>query len=486
MESFNRRKFLKYLGAAGVASCLPNFSSRTFADTDQKPNILLIHADDLGWADVDFNAPHDWYETPHINALKEAGMNFTNGYAACAVCAPTRAALMTGRYPTRTGITNFIARIGPENEDGYTGTPSQEYLTPINYKFLEPEEVTIAEALKPAGYATCHLGKWHLGVLAEQLPDEQGFDTQKNAECWVDYYDPYKKCESLPSRKEGEYLTDRLTDEAVDFMRTAHRSDSPFFIYLAHHAVHTPIHGKKEYVEYFQNKPKPQGWEHLNPTYAAMIKSLDDSVGKLVAELENLDITDKTMVIFTSDNGGHQPVADNSPLREGKRWPYEGGIREPWIFKYPGVIKAGTSCDTPICSVDVMPTLCELTKTKSLDDIEIDGVSLWPLLKQSSDINERCLFWHFPHYLTDYTGAISPYTIVRKGPWKLIKWWDSNKPLELYNLDKDISEENNLADVNSKKTRQLYETLHKWLKDIEAKVPIKNPEYKKPGPKNSN
>ncbi|OXU14028.1 sulfatase [Sedimentisphaera salicampi] len=482
-----RREFFKCIGAFGAVCLSPQLSlSENAAEGLSKPNIVLMHIDDLGWADVDYKAPHDYYETPNIDALKQSGMEFNNGYAAAALCSPTRAALMTGRYPARTGVTNFISRPNvTENPEGYISSASMEYKTPKRYQFLELEEVTIAEILAPAGYDTYHLGKWHLGTSEPYTPDKQGFEVQMMGECHRDYFDPYD-CDSLPDRKEGEYLTDRLTDEAEALMRTSRDKGKPFFLHLAHHAVHTPIRARQDYIDYFKAKPKPSGWEHLDHVYAAMIKSVDDSVGDIISKIDELGISENTFVVFTSDNGGHQPVSDNTPLREGKRWPYEGGIREPWIFKWDGVIQRGSVCEYPICSIDVLPTLCDLAGVDLPSKVDIDGVNITPLLKQQQQLPQRDLFWYFPHYISDYTGEIAPFAVIRSGKWKMIRWYDSHKPSELYNLNADLSETNDCAGLYPEKVLEFELRIERWIMEVDAKRPLKNENYDdgRPGKEN--
>ena len=333
MPENSRRNFIKVLGLGAAAIAAPSAVTNLTAQNKDKPNIVLILVDDLGWADVGCYGS-TYYETPNVDRLAREGMKFTDGYAACAVCSPTRAAVLTGRYPARTGITDWIRAswqgtklpADKKNPSGYTGSAKQQVLCPRNPYWMEHEEVTLAEALKPAGYTSCHIGKWHLG-LKDWYPESQGFDINIGG-CDFGhpptYFDPYERGEwkinNLPSRKEGEYLTDREGDEAANFI--SKHKDKPFFLYYAPYAVHTPIQGRKDLVEKYKNKPtnSPQ----KNATYAAMVESMDSAVGKIFDALKDNKIEQETIVIFTSDNGGLMGPTHNAPLRSGKGNPWEG------------------------------------------------------------------------------------------------------------------------------------------------------------------
>ncbi|HID22913.1 MAG TPA: sulfatase, partial [Planctomycetaceae bacterium] len=351
---------------------------RTSGGEERPPNIVLILVDDLGWADVGCYGSV-YHETPHIDRLAREGMKFAQGYAACAVCSPTRASILTGRYPARIGVTDWIHQ-GPNERkaeaeghllEGFVGARSRKLLTPINGAFLPHEEVTLAEMLKPLGYVSCHIGKWHLGGSGwgekSWLPTDQGFDFNIGGTRFGSpgsYYDPFPKGNTYPrtamkARKTGEYLTDREADEAVRFIRK--HKDRPFFLSLAHYAVHAPIQPKKDLLDKYLKKPKTTG--QRCPEYATMVESVDLAVGRIVAVLDGLNLAENTIVVFTSDNGGAShvrcrgiPATDNAPLRLGKGFPYEGGVRVPFVFRWPGRIPAGTVCETPICSIDLVPT----------------------------------------------------------------------------------------------------------------------------------
>jgi len=487
----SRRRFLRSLGtvAAAVTARAPArvlaAAARAGAKRAGRLNVVLILVDDMGWTDLAcFGSKY--YETPHVDGLAAGGMKFTNGYAACAVCSPTRAAVMTGRYPARVGVTDWI-RAGFQGgkalkagESEYVGGARRKVLCPRNPIWMEHSEVTLAEALRPSGYVSCHIGKWHLGPKA-YYPTCQGFDYNIGGCDYgqpPSYFDPYtnrRLAEGIPTlkpRKAGEYLTDREADEAVAFIRK-HR-DRPFFLYMAHYAVHTPLQGKKDLTERYKAKPATN---QKNATYAAMVHSVDDSTGKILAALDACGLADNTIVIFTSDNGGLLGPTHNAPLRAGKGHPYEGGIRVPVIVRWPGAVAPGSTCDVPVTSVDYFPTLLAATGVQPPDGVVIDGEDLTPLLKQTGPLRRGAIYWHFPHY----RGSIYPYSIIRAGDWKLLKRY-AGRPFELYNLKDDLSEKTDLAEKMPQKVKELDKRLTAWLKHTGAKVPRPNPDYK-PAPR---
>ena len=481
-----RRDFLKTvsLGTAGITG-LGTFFSCSSLTKNKRPNFILINVDDLGWRDLGCFGS-SYYETPYIDRLASQGMKFTNAYASCAVCSPTRASIMTGRYPARIGVTDWIHHLDKKgkiaweegkNPTDYTGGKKRQLLCPPNPYWMELDEVTIAEVLRSAGYITCHIGKWHLGYEA-WFPDKQGFEINiGGGEIGQPptYFDPYYLNEQRPNipalstRKKGEYLTGRESDEAVKFLKE--HTDQPFFLNMCHYAVHTPLQAKKELIARYEGKEKTN---QTNAIYAAMIESVDQAVGRIMTTMEELGLSNKTLLIFTSDNGGLQDYAtDNAPLRAGKGYPYEGGIRVPLIIHWPRLVEAGMVCDVPVTSVDFFPTICEAAGLKFPEDRIIDGESLLPLLKHKGSLKRRAIFWHFPHY----RGKIVPYSIIRKGDLKLIKRYEG-KPFELFNLKEDLSEERDLSGRIPEKVKELDAELRAWLKDTNAKLPRKNPDYR--------
>ena len=477
------------LCALGILAAAMAAASMGAADADaagngrRPPNFVIILVDDLGWTDLGCQGS-TYYQTPQIDRLAAHGMRLTNGYAACAVCSPTRASIQTGRYPARLGVTDWIrARfqggiIGPDGKSpsGYTGGPSQKLLCPENALFMELDEITLAEALKPAGYVSCHIGKWHLGQEAH-FPEKQGYDVNIGG-CDLGqppgYFDPYKAKQplyafpNLPPRKAGEYLTDREADEAVAFLR-AHK-DKPFFLNMCHYCVHTPLQGKKDVVAKYNARPKTN---QKNAVYAAMVESVDDATGKILAALDELGIADRTVVIFTSDNGGLLGSTDNAPLRSGKGFPYEGGIRVPWIVRWPGAVKPGSTSSVPVSSIDILPTLLELAGAPLPKDRPIDGLSLVPLLKQSGTLDRRDLFWHYPHYRFP-RGTLRHRAFGRLEADQVVP----GRRVELYNLADDLGERNDLAASMPEKVRQLDARLTAWTRSVGAKMPKANPNYR--------
>lgn len=436
-----------------------------------KPNIVFILIDDMGWADGGCFGSK-FYQTPQIDALAASGVRFTSAYAACAVCSPSRAALMTGKYPARLHITDYIP--------GEAVPKDSRFTLPDWLQHLPREETTLATALKKLGYATAHMGKWHLGG-GEFLPQYQGFDTNvAGGEIGhpPSYYWPYgpnseHRVPGLSDRggKKGEYLTDQLTDEALNFIEA--NQDHPFYLNFCHYAVHAPLMGKQELIDEAADRPGADG--QSNKVYYAMLRSVDESVGRIVKKLDELHLTDHTLVIFTSDNGGavhfgKPPATANTPLRNGKGSAYEGGLRVPLIVKLPGVTRAGTVCDTPVITMDFFPTLLELAGADpSASRTAMDGVSFVPLLRGEKETPHRELFWHYPHYWNG--GKVSPYSVAHNGDWKLIRFYETGRE-ELYNIKSDLSETTDLAQANPAKRKELDDRLDAWLKEVNAQMPV--------------
>lgn len=455
-----RRSFLA--GFSGVAGAALGRAAL------RPPNIVFILADDLGYTDLP-SYGSQFHETPNIDRLASSGVRFTNAYAACPVCSPTRASIVTGKCPARTGITNFLIGSHP--------VPYSKVLGVEQRHFLPLEEVTLAETLKSAGYRTGHFGKWHLGGPG-YFPDKQGFDVAFGAQAsTASYFYPgwAGRTDPIPG-VEGEYVTDRLGDEAVRFIRES--KDRPFFSYLPHFAPHVPLEGKKDLVEKYRAKLKP-GMRHNDPVYAAMIQSLDENVGKVLGALEQLNLRSNTLIVFTSDNGGLtapewllKPTTSNWPLREGKGHLYEGGIRVPLIVSGPGV-RGNVVDDTPLSSIDHFPTLNQLAGLPGSASAGVDGASYAHLLAKARKTPDRALFWHYPHY-SNQLGR--PGSAIRLGDYKLIRFHEDNR-LELYDLKKDISESTDLAAKLPEKTRDLASRLDAWLKSVDARFPTPNSNY---------
>ncbi|MEW4490710.1 sulfatase [Thalassoglobus sp. JC818] len=439
----------------------------------EKPNIVFFFIDDLGWTDLGYMGS-EYYETPHIDALAEQSMIFTDAYANAPNCAPSRACLMSGKYTPRHGIYT----VG----DPARGNNKQRKLEPIeNETVLADEFVTIAEALQGNGYTTASMGKWHLG----DDPKTQGFDINIAGREWGSpsgggYHSPYKYPE-LVNEEPGEYLTDRLTTEACNFIKD--NQEGPFFLYLTHYAVHTPIQGKEELVAKYQQKQATEN--HNNAKYAAMVESVDDSVGRVLDVVKECGLDDNTIVLFFSDNGGYGGATSNAPLRGAKGMLYEGGIREPLLIKWPGVTAANQRCSEPVIGIDLYPTLLEMTDTPTPSGVELDGLSLCSLLRDhESSLDRPALFWHFPCYLQgkgDPHGGpfrTTPAGAIRMGNWKLIEWFETGRR-ELYNLESDLGEETDLSKSHPEDLKRLHDAMVEWRNAVNAPIPTTpNPQYR--------
>ena len=438
--------------------------------TTAKPNIVFFLIDDLGWADLGCCGSR-YYETLRIDRLAAQGMRFTDAYAACCACSPTRASILTGKYPARLHLTDWIP--------GVT-RPNTKLLIPDWRKYLPREEVTIAEVLKSAGYASAAVGKWHLGS-EPYFPEHQGFDLNvagSNIGAPRSYFDPYGDRPKIPGGEPNEYLTDRLTDEAVEFIAD-HRSE-PFFLYMSHYAVHTPIQAKADLIAKYKDKPTTDGQK--SPVYAAMVDSVDQSVGQIMDTLDRFELTDRTVVFFFSDNGGlARPTAtNNSPLRSGKGFPFEGGVRVPLIVHWPGVVSSGSVCREVVTSVDFYRTIADIVGAEGpvSNNAGMDGVSLMPLLRETGTFDRDAIYWHYPHY--NPIGGY-PYGAIRDGDWKLIEFYEDNH-VELYNVTDDIGESKDLAAAKPDIAERLREKLHEWRTSVDAQMPRPNPAHRSKPP----
>jgi len=471
--SFGRR-LLTALGCALALTAL----------TADRPNIVFFIADDLGWSDLGCYGS-TFYDTPNLDRLAKEGARFGNAYAACPVCSPTRASLLTGKYPQRTGVTDYIGAAQPEKWNRNTKLLPAPYSTE-----LALSEATLAEKLKEAGYATFFAGKWHLGPEG-RWPEDQGFDVNKGG---IDrggpyggkrYFSPYDN-PRLENGPDGEHLPDRLASEAAKFI--AMNKTKPFLVYLPFYSVHTPLMAREDLRQKYEEKRKRLGLEakwgregerdvrlvQEQAVYAGMVEAMDQAVGKVLAAIEANGVRENTLVLFTSDNGGLATSegwpTSNLPLRAGKGWLYEGGIREPLLVRWPGKVKPGTVVDTPVTSPDFMPTLLAAAGVKAT--AAFDGVNFLPLFA-GQPLPERALFWHYPHY-GNQGGA--PGAAIRRGDWKLIEWFEEGR-IELFNLANDPGEKSDLAGREPERVKALQAELHAWQKDVGAKFPAPNTRY---------
>lgn len=442
-------------------------SLQCFTQNKEKPNIIYINIDDLGWTDLTCYGSL-YYETPNIDRLAKMGIKFTNAYASAANCAPSRASLLSGQYSPRHGIYT----VGTSER----GNTKNRKLIPIqNTKTLHDSIVTIAESLKRSNYITASVGKWHLG----DDPKTQGFDINiggTHAGHPKTYFSPYKN-KNLKDGPKGEYLTDRLTDEAISFLNK--NKSNPFFLYMTYYSVHTPIQGKEELIKKY--KRKKSSLEHKNATYAAMIEAMDTNIGRLINTIEKLNLIEQTIIILTSDNGGLYTVSKQYPLKHGKGSYYEGGIRVPLIMRWDGKIKPQNISNIPVSNIDFYPTILDITKTARNRNQILDGKSLAPILFNKGSFKKRPLFWHFPIYLEASRGynketgrdpyfRTRPGSVIRYGNWKLHQYFE-NGDIELYNLKKDISEQHNLVNSKQKKVNELLDLLNNWRKQTNAPIP---------------
>ena len=450
------------------------------ADVNLRPNIVLIMADDLGWKDLHcYGNPH--VDTPAIDRLAASGMRFTDAYSASPVCTPTRAALMTGRSPARLQITNHAGG----HPSGFR-LPGTDLESAKWTRHLSLEETTLAEHLKTVGYATGFFGKWHLSHRpkgsgapeeASLRPQHQGFDVNVGG-CDFggppSYFAPFK---NPAMNNEGDpYLPDRLAYECLAFIRD--HIDQPFFVCWWNYSVHYPFQAPETLVKKYENRKRETEPDIKNPTYTAMIEGMDHSIGKLITGIGDLGLDDRTLVIFTSDNGGHGRITSHQPLRGNKGNFYEGGIRVPLIVKWPGVIKPDSTCTVPVISTDYYPTLLAMTGQPARPKQHMDGRNLLPLLKQTGTVKRVALYWHYPNYIgAGHPGGARPCSVIRSGDWKLIESFETNR-LELFNLKEDLGEQNDLAAKMPAKAKALQQQLAAWRAEAKVQMPQRNPNYK--------
>ncbi|MEM9526499.1 MAG: sulfatase [Bacteroidota bacterium] len=441
------------------------------AEAPKSPsNIVFILVDDLGWMDLGVQG-NKWYPTPNIDRLAAQGIRFTDAYAASPVCSPSRAAMMSGISGARTGITDFIPGHWRPYEELYVPTNRTQYL-PSSYQ-------TYAESLKEGGYTTAYFGKWHLGWDPQKhSPQAQGFDTAHVQGGWGHFVPPIKFTPKYPKAKEGDYLTDLLTDMTIDFI--TEQQDTNFLVVCSHFAVHVPLEAPDEMVDAAGKRAQPTDRTY-NPTYVAMVEAVDQGVGRILAALDSLGLSESTLVIFGSDNGGLRQIfnksddviaTSNLPLRDEKGTLYEGGIRVPFLLRQPGTIPAGTVSSEPVTGLDLYPTLLVAAQLPAIDSL--DGHALQPLWEVGLSFPERQLFFHYPHY-----HHSRPAAAIREGDYKLIRFFDQEQP-ELYNLKQDIGEKNDLSTTAPEISGRLLADLNHWLSETKAPLPKDNPNFDAP------
>ncbi len=474
----NRRQFLQTAGGVIIGTGMlvhrPLVVEKE-KTAENRPNILFINVDDMGWTDLGFMGS-SYYETPHIDKLASEGRVFTDAYAPAANCAPSRACVFTGQYGPRHGVYT----VGSSER----GSARFRKLIPTpNMKFIGEENITFAALLKEAGYATVHLGKWHISPDPLENGFEVNFGGYEAGHPTAGYFSPYNN-PALSDGPKGEYLTDRLVDEAIGYLNSRDKN-RPFLMSMQFYTVHTPIQAKSEVVEKY--RAKLSGPAHFNPTYAAMIEHLDTNVGRLLDAVDKLGLRDDTLVLFTSDNGGIYNISRQSPLRGEKGSYYEGGIRVPMAVRWPGKVRPRTVCHTPVSGIDFFPTFLDAAGVSVPRTKTLDGASLMPLLTDTKELPKRPLFWHFPVYLQAYgQGNVEtrdplfrtrPGSAMRLGRWKLQEYFEDGG-LELYDLQNDIGERRNLAEMLPDTTKQLHQILKDWRRQTHALVPSEpNPRY---------
>ncbi len=482
MKLFKTSLFIVLISLS-LISCKVKKEEQAEKEDKTKSNVVFLLVDDMGWKDLGCYGS-TFYETPNIDRLAAMGIKFTNAYTPNPVSSPTRAAIMTGKYPSRVGITDWIPGDDPKD---------RKLIGPEDIHELPLEEVTVAEILREEGYKTFFAGKWHLGAEGK-LPTDQGFDINIGGYHYGQppggYYSPYKN-KMLEDGPEGEFLTDRLMSETMKFIED--NKDNPFYLHLAFYTVHTPIQANKEYINKFEKKrdklevSKPvllkdgEAYTVQNQTdaaYASMIYALDMNVGRLLNQLDSLNLTDNTLIIFTSDNGGLTTLLNKNwemptsvlPLRAGKGWAYDGGLRVPFIVKPTGKKIEGQVSETPIISMDIYPTILDYLSLDQRPEQHVDAASLYNLIEKGEQLDRESLFFHYPHY---HSSGWKPGSAIRMGDWKLIHFYEDDT-VELYNLESDISERNDLSKKHPEKVTLLMEKLQQAIKDTNSSLPILN------------
>jgi arylsulfatase A-like enzyme len=467
--------------------CLCLLGGVATAGTGRHTNIVFMLADDLGWGDLGCYGS-TFYETPHLDQLAAGGMRFTEGYVASPICSPTRSSILTGKNPARTDNTQYFG--GPQPGPRYK---RNTVLLPAAYKaVMDLEEQTLAETLKAHGYATFFAGKWHLGHEGF-WPEDQGFDINRGGTHrggpygGKKYFSPYDN-PRLEDGPDGEHLPDRLATETVSFMRA--NSERPFLAYLSFYSVHSPLMSREDLEQKYEQKPKPETeWRQEgenkvrvnqnHAVYAGMVEAMDLAVGKVMRGISDLGLDENTVVVFLSDNGGVSTdggwPTSNMPLRAGKGWLYEGGIREPLIIRAPAVTTAGSICPVPVTSTDFYPTILYLCGVPAVPEQHVDGISIVPLLKGAGALNRDAIYWHYPHYSGGLGGR--PGGAIRKGDWKLIEFFEDGR-VELYNIKQDIGEQHDLARMHPHRAAKMLADLKAWQKQTRATFPTPNPNYK--------
>lgn len=503
-----------------ILGCLPalTLAAPAIERPSGKPNVIFFLVDDMGWMDSSAYGSQ-YYETPNMERLAREGIRFTDAYAS-PVCSPTRASILTGQYPARHHVIAANGHRPPQPEPSrISAPPDRPLIQPPGKNYLEPEHYTLAEALRDAGYRTAHLGKWHLGVLPRHWPNQNGFDISFHAAPDAgppSYFSPYgvrpsgqpsagRRVGNITDGPKGEYITDRLTAEALGFIRA--NRQRPFFLVLSHYAVHGPWGHKEEITRRFTSKTDPRG-EQGNPIMASMLKSVDDSLRRILDALDDLQLSDRTLLIFYSDNGGNVhanlpgtskterarlrnpdriarwrlwagdlPPTNNAPLRAGKASLYEGGSRVPLIIRWPGVIESGVVSDAVVAAIDFYPTLLDLLGLSRPEGQIFDGISFAPLLTDGVEPPNRALFNFFPHEIHFEPGGVA----VRRGNWKLIRWFETDarhpKIRELYDLRDDLGETKNVAQAHSEIVDELDVLIDRFLEESGAVLPWPNPAF---------